>query len=96
MTAIEGQHLTSGFGLDRSDTSEQVDLEPHPHYNYKRMMSSFNLPLWLLAAPGNPVLAVGLPLALGTLSGFPTYKLTKEGWYNVQPLSGFEKYPSDD
>ena len=54
-------------------------------------MSPFDLPSWLLAAPRNPVLAVGLPLALGSLSGFPTYDLTKEGWYYVQSLSGVGK-----
>ena len=57
----------------------------------QRMSSSFDLPVWLLAAPRNPVLAVGLPLVLGSLSGFPTYNLAKEGWYYVQALSGLWK-----
>ena len=54
-------------------------------------MSSTNLPSWLLAIPRNPVLAVGLPFILGSLSGFPTYNFTKEGWYNVQSRPGYDE-----
>lgn len=40
----------------------------------------------LLAIARNPVTAVGLPLALGTLSGLPTRKVTKGYWYQVSPM----------
>lgn len=49
----------------------------------------------LLAIARNPVTAVGLPLALGTLSGLPTRKVTKGYWYQVSrmlPVSLTRKY----
>ncbi|KZS97970.1 TspO/MBR-like protein [Sistotremastrum niveocremeum HHB9708] len=44
-------------------------------------MSTFSLPAIFIAIPRNPVLAVGLPLALGTLSGLPTSNVVKTAWY---------------
>ena len=45
-------------------------------------MDSFSLPPILLDVPRNAVLAIGLPLVLGSLSGFPTSKVVKGAWYN--------------
>jgi hypothetical protein len=41
---IEGQRLTSGFGLDRGDTHAQVEPVPHLHYNYQRINVLFMAP----------------------------------------------------
>jgi len=43
----------------------------------------FTLPGILVDIPRNPVLAVGIPIALGTLSGFPTRKESGGVWYKV-------------
>jgi hypothetical protein len=43
----------------------------------------FYLPNILLAIPRNPVTAVGLPLALGCLSGVPASKVENSNWYYV-------------
>lgn len=48
-----------------------------------------NLPPLLLDLPRNPVVAVGLPIVLGTLSGFPTSKVVKGPWYQVSLSSRF-------
>ncbi|KAF8608011.1 hypothetical protein BDV93DRAFT_435523 [Ceratobasidium sp. AG-I] len=40
-----------------------------------------NLPPLLLDLPRNPVFAVGLPIVLGSLSGFPTSNVVKGPWY---------------
>ncbi|KAJ7590916.1 TspO/MBR-related protein [Mycena floridula] len=42
---------------------------------------SLHLPNLLLALPRNPIMAIGLPLALGTLSGFSTAKVVRGAWY---------------
>ncbi|KAJ6598992.1 TspO/MBR-related protein [Mycena vulgaris] len=46
-------------------------------------MSSFNvhLPEFLLVAARIPVVAVGLPLGLGLLSGYPTAGVVRSDWY---------------
>ncbi len=41
------------------------------------------LPSILLEIPRNPVTAVGLPLALGVLSGYPTAKVARGPWYKA-------------
>ncbi|QRW16155.1 tspO/MBR-related protein [Rhizoctonia solani] len=46
----------------------------NPHYQDQP------LPL-LLNLPRNPAVAVGLPIILGSLSGYPTAKVVKSGWY---------------
>ncbi|KIJ56886.1 hypothetical protein M422DRAFT_218667 [Sphaerobolus stellatus SS14] len=43
----------------------------------------FILPGFLLDIPRNPILAIGIPLALGSLSGFPTRKVAKSNWYKT-------------
>ncbi|KAJ4478194.1 TspO/MBR-related protein [Lentinula aciculospora] len=43
---------------------------------------SFHLPDILLSIPRNPVTALGFPLTLGILSGFPTAKVVRGPWYN--------------
>ncbi|TCD68194.1 hypothetical protein EIP91_011366 [Steccherinum ochraceum] len=43
---------------------------------------SVYLPDILLAVPRNPVVAVGLPLTFGMLSGSPTRDAVKGPWYN--------------
>lgn len=43
----------------------------------------FYLPNILLAIPRNPVTAVGLPLALGCLSGMSASKVENSNWYFV-------------
>ncbi|ELU45717.1 tspO/MBR family domain-containing protein [Rhizoctonia solani AG-1 IA] len=40
-----------------------------------------NLSPLLLNLPRNPAVAVGLPIILGSLSGYPTAKVVKSGWY---------------
>jgi len=45
-------------------------------------MSVYYLPSILLSIARNPVTAIGLPLALGTLSGSPTAKVVRGQWYN--------------
>jgi hypothetical protein len=47
-------------------------------------MNSFNLPPILLDIPRNPVLAIGLPLVFGSLSGYPTSKVVNGPWYRVR------------
>jgi len=47
----------------------------------------FYLPNILLAIPRNPVTAVGLPLALGCLSGLPASKVENSNWYFVGPMN---------
>ncbi|KAJ7180151.1 TspO/MBR-related protein [Mycena crocata] len=42
---------------------------------------NFHLPDFLLSAARIPVLAVGLPLGLGLLSGYPTAKVVRSDWY---------------
>lgn len=44
---------------------------------------SFHIPNILLAAPRNAVVAVGLPLALGFISGKPTSDVAASNWYAV-------------
>ncbi|KAJ7507887.1 TspO/MBR-related protein [Mycena galericulata] len=46
-------------------------------------MSSFNvqLPAPFVSAARVPILAVGLPLGLGLLSGYPTAKVVRSDWY---------------
>ncbi|KAJ6628688.1 TspO/MBR-related protein [Mycena sp. CBHHK59/15] len=44
-------------------------------------MSSIQLPNFLLAAARVPVVAVGIPLGLGLLSGYPTAKVVRTDWY---------------
>ncbi|KAJ7129590.1 TspO/MBR-related protein [Mycena epipterygia] len=46
-------------------------------------MSSFNvhLPDFLLVAARIPVVAIGLPLGLGLLSGYPTAQVVRSDWY---------------
>ncbi|KAF9485290.1 TspO/MBR-related protein [Pholiota conissans] len=43
---------------------------------------SFHIPNVLLAIPRNPVVAVGLPLALGFLSSYQTSKVVNSNWYS--------------
>ena len=50
-------------------------------------MSIVYVPDILLAIPRNPVTALGLPLALGFLSGSPVSKEANSEWYHVCPLS---------
>ncbi|KAJ3970013.1 TspO/MBR-related protein [Lentinula raphanica] len=45
-------------------------------------MSSSFLPNVLLAILRTPVLAIGLPLVFGVLSGFPTAQVVRGPWYN--------------
>ncbi|KDQ64586.1 hypothetical protein JAAARDRAFT_28229 [Jaapia argillacea MUCL 33604] len=45
-------------------------------------MSFVDLPSLLLAIPRNSITAVGLPLALGVLSGKHTGKVVRSQWYN--------------
>ncbi|KAJ7129591.1 hypothetical protein C8R44DRAFT_777163 [Mycena epipterygia] len=51
-------------------------------------MSSFNvhLPDFLLVAARIPVVAIGLPLGLGLLSGYPTAQVVRSDWYKVHLL----------
>ncbi|KIM29398.1 hypothetical protein M408DRAFT_67840 [Serendipita vermifera MAFF 305830] len=44
-------------------------------------LSSFDLPPVLLDIPRNAVLAIGMPLVLGSLSGYPTSKVVNGPWY---------------
>jgi hypothetical protein len=51
------------------------------------IMSIFDrisLPPLLLELPRNPAIAVGIPIVLGTLSGYPTGKVVKGPWYEVR------------
>ena len=50
-------------------------------------MSIVHIPNILLAIPRNPVTAMGLPLALGLLSGSLASKEANSKWYRVRPLS---------
>ncbi|KAG9128212.1 hypothetical protein FRC07_002830 [Ceratobasidium sp. 392] len=43
-----------------------------------------NLPPLLLDLPRNPVVAVGIPIVLGSLSGYPTSKVVNGPWYAAQ------------
>ncbi|KAG9088784.1 hypothetical protein FS749_001902 [Ceratobasidium sp. UAMH 11750] len=43
-----------------------------------------NLPPLLLELPRNPVFAVGIPIVLGSLSGYPTSKVVNGPWYAAQ------------
>jgi translocator protein len=47
------------------------------------MSLTFNLHPILLDIPRNAVLAIGMPLVLGTLSGLPTVKVANGPWYKV-------------
>lgn len=47
-------------------------------------MPAIYLPNILLTVPRNVVTALGLPLALGMLSGLPTAKVVRGPWYNVR------------
>lgn len=40
----------------------------------------------LLSVPRNPVTALGLPLALGMLSGYPDHRTAAGPWYKVTRL----------
>jgi benzodiazapine receptor len=52
-------------------------------------MSGVFIPNILLAIPRNPVTAVGLPIALGFLSGSPASKVVNSNWYfNLQSPPG--------
>ena len=54
-----------------------------------------SLPEFLLDIPRNPVVAVGLPLALGFLSGARTKKVINGIWYKVDvPTLGTTSNPS--
>jgi benzodiazapine receptor len=46
-------------------------------------MSGVFIPNILLAIPRNPITAVGLPVALGFLSGSPASKVANSNWYYV-------------
>ena len=48
---------------------------------------SSSLPGFLLNVPRNPVVAVGLPIALGFLSGAGTKKVINGTWYKVRASS---------
>jgi len=50
-------------------------------------MSIVHVPNILLTIPRNPVTALGLPLALGFLSGSPASKEANSKWYHVCLLS---------
>ncbi|CAA7259829.1 unnamed protein product [Cyclocybe aegerita] len=43
---------------------------------------SVHIPNILLAVPRNPITAVGLPIALGFLSGSPSSKVANSNWYH--------------
>ncbi|KAF8974494.1 TspO/MBR-related protein [Flammula alnicola] len=43
---------------------------------------SIHIPNILLAIPRNPITAVGLPLALGFLSGYQSLKVENTNWYH--------------
>ncbi|KAG8732821.1 hypothetical protein FRC12_019123 [Ceratobasidium sp. 428] len=43
-----------------------------------------NLPPLLLDLPRNPVIAVGIPIVLGSLAGYPTSKVADGPWYAAQ------------
>ncbi|KAF7352730.1 TspO/MBR-like protein [Mycena venus] len=45
--------------------------------------SDFQLPAFLLSAARIPLVAVGLPLGLGLLSGYPTAKVVQSDWYKA-------------
>jgi translocator protein len=47
------------------------------------MLSSFTLPPILLDIPRKPILAIGVPMVLGSLSGAPTSKVVQGPWYKV-------------
>ena len=60
------------------------------------MLSSFDLPPILLDVPRNAVLAIGLPLVLGSLSGYPTSKVVNGPWYKVcEGMEGLSSVVSD-
>jgi hypothetical protein len=46
---------------------------------------AIHIPSILLSIPRNPVTALGLPLALGMLSGSGTAKVARGEWYKVVP-----------
>jgi benzodiazapine receptor len=46
-------------------------------------MSNLHLPTFLLTVARVPLLAVGLPLGLGLLSGYPTAKVVQSDWYKA-------------
>ena len=48
---------------------------------------SIHIPNILLAVPRNPVVAVGLPLALGFISGKPTSDVAASNWYAVRGIA---------
>ncbi|KAJ7638888.1 TspO/MBR family-domain-containing protein [Roridomyces roridus] len=52
-----------------------------PTHNYSTPIMSFQLPNFLLDAARVPVLAIGIPLGLGLLSGYPTAQVVRSGWY---------------
>ncbi|KAF5363289.1 hypothetical protein D9756_000444 [Leucocoprinus leucothites] len=45
-------------------------------------MAGIHIPNILLAIPRNPVTAIGLPLALGFISGSPASKAANSNWYH--------------
>jgi len=45
-------------------------------------MPPIALPPFLVELPRSPYFAVGIPIALGCLSGFPTYSVVTSSWYN--------------
>jgi len=63
-------------------------IDPLPMTSRDSTMSSFNvhLPDFLLVAARIPVVAIGLPLGLGLLSGYPTAKVVRSDWYKVHLL----------
>ncbi|EUC62322.1 TspO/MBR-like protein [Rhizoctonia solani AG-3 Rhs1AP] len=69
------------------DREWTLDYHPPPPPPLLAAMSIFdriNLPPLLLNLPRNRVIAVGLPVVLGSLGGYPTAKVVKSGWYEAQ------------
>lgn len=55
-------------------------------------MAGVYIPNILLAIPRNPITAVGLPLALGFLSGSPASKVANSNWYHVGQFPLYSYY----
>lgn len=47
-------------------------------------MSAIYIPNILLSVARNPITALGLPLGLGLLSGYPSGQVARSGWYEVR------------
>lgn len=56
----------------------------HPRTNsHSIKMSFYTLPPFLIQPLRTPLLAIAIPVTLGSLSGLPTFRVVKGAWYSV-------------